>query len=115
MQKKKPNYQKIYRDIITQFNISMAEEESSEFNNIIGKKELNSLDVICLNEILFSDRNNFNFNQKLHNFDKNSKEYILEFQKKYRLNNSETANYFKISRNTLAKWKCIDVPRKTLD
>lgn len=40
-----------------------------------------------------------------HSYDLASIIDILEYQKKNQLNNIQLANHFKLSRNTVAKWK----------
>lgn len=65
------------------------------------------MDVIKLNKIISEShsRSEQEFNQKLRSYDFQSIMDILEYQKKNQLNNSQTALHFKISRNSITKWK----------
>jgi len=54
-----------------------------------------------------SDKEKIRDNQKLKSYDKNTILQILDYQKKHHLNNTELALHFKLSRNTVAKWKKI--------
>ncbi|MFP3675252.1 hypothetical protein SB724_20775, partial [Bacillus sp. SIMBA_031] len=72
------------------------------------KKRLTTQDVILLNSFIFGTRKESDAsksNQKFKSYDKETVQYILKYQKINNLNNVQTAIYFKISRNTLAKWK----------
>ncbi|HUH25918.1 MAG TPA: helix-turn-helix domain-containing protein [Flavobacterium sp.] len=44
-------------------------------------------------------------NQKYRSYDKATIIEILNYQKKNGLNNTQLANHFKLSRNTVAKWE----------
>ena len=44
-------------------------------------------------------------NQKHRSYSKSDILKILDYQKKNNLNNSQLANHFSLSRNTVAKWK----------
>jgi len=66
------------------------------------------MDIIKLNEIIFGiKKENELCNPKHHSYSKNDIIQILEYQKKNKLNNSQLANHFKLSRNTITKWKRI--------
>lgn len=98
-----PNYHKIYTDIIN----SKYPEKKEICKHFMEKKELSALDVIKINELIFSG---IGFscekvNHKFRSYDGSSILEILNYQKKYNLNNTETALHFKLSRNTIAKWK----------
>jgi len=74
--------------------------------NLLSKEELSELDVILLDEILCeSNKDEKNLNAKHRSYDKHSIFKILEYQKKTGLNNIQLARHFKLSRNTIAKWK----------
>lgn len=45
------------------------------------------------------------FNQRRKSYSHKSIQKILQYQKDNKLNNAETARHFKMSRNTLKKWK----------
>ncbi|MGV0925536.1 helix-turn-helix domain-containing protein [Empedobacter tilapiae] len=98
-----PNYKIIYFDIINQKH----PEKLDQCIDILNKKKLNSIDIIELNKRIFpkQDTETEKFNQKQRSYSKNDIIYILQFQKKYHLNNSQIASKFKLSRNTIAKWK----------
>lgn len=101
----KPDYKKIYTDIIAR----NCPEKRKEYENILLKKRLNFLDVIELNKRIFrsKDMSSIAFNQQHRAYNKDTIAYILEFQKKNNLNNSQLASHFKLSRNTITKWKKI--------
>lgn len=74
---------------------------------ILQKKKLTVLDVLELNKIVFGLKSleTEQFNQRHKSYDKLTIMKILEFQKKNGYSNTQTANQFKTSRNTVAKWK----------
>lgn len=98
--KTKPDYRKIYTDLI-RFKFP---DKMGLCTHILNKAQLGNLDIITLNKILFQI-NNEDVNQKLKSYDRQSIFEILDYQKKHNLNNSQTARHFKLSRNTIAKWK----------
>ncbi|WP_164465209.1 helix-turn-helix domain-containing protein [Chryseobacterium lactis] len=101
--KNAPDYKKIYSDLI-----SVKYPEKKEVcTHLLSKKDLSVLDVIDINRILFSkdSKENTEFNQKHPSYNKPAIDQILEYQKKNQLNNSQLAQHFKLSRNTIAKWK----------
>lgn len=97
---KTPDYKKIYSDIITR----KYPEKRERCSYYLLKKELNSMDIIKLNDIIFE-----NDDRQKHtphrSYDMNTILEILNYQKKNNLNNSQIALHFKISRNTITKWK----------
>lgn len=103
MQRNHPNYKLIYNDIINTKHPHKKEECSS----ILSKKEISILDIIKLNTIIFGmkDKETNIFNQKHRSYDEKTILEILDYQTKNELNNTELANHFKLSRNTVAKWK----------
>ncbi|MFP3598664.1 helix-turn-helix domain-containing protein [Chryseobacterium sp. SIMBA_029] len=98
-----PDYKKIYTDLVNE----KYPEKKEEYKAILSKENFSILDVIECNKILFTkeDKNTFNFNQKHRTYDRDTILEILDYQKKYRCNNSQLARHFKLSRNTVAKWK----------
>ena len=94
-----PNYKRIYSDILNK----RYPEKKEVCNPIIEKANLSAFDVIMLNEKIFGA--NTSYNQKLRSYSKSDIIRFLDYQKKHNLNNSQLANYFKLSRNTVAKWK----------
>lgn len=92
----KPNYKKIYSDIIS----AHFPEKENELKSILAKDELSCLDVIQLNNKLFGNQT-----PKHKSYDKPTILQILSHQKTYNLNNTELAHHFQLSRNTVTKWK----------
>lgn len=103
MQKSTPDYHQIYKDIINKKYPSRKEE--CEF--LLNKENLSILDIIELNSRVFglSDQMTEAFNQSHRSYDKPSILMILDYQKKNKLTNSQLAKHFKLSRNTVTKWK----------
>lgn len=99
------NYKKIYSDILKK----KCPEKIPNCYQLLKKERLSFLDVIELNRIIFDkfDREMEISNQKHRFYDKFSILEILEYQKKNNLNNTQLANHFKLSRNSIAKWKKI--------
>jgi len=98
-----PNYNLIYEDIISK----KYPHKRSACQGILGKKELSSLDIIKVNNIIFDNTNaeTFKFNQKLRSYNKPTVLQILDYQKANKLNNTQLAEEFNLSRNTIGKWK----------
>lgn len=96
----RPFYHRIYTDLI----IKKYPEKIEECKNILSKKELSFLDIISLNEKIFGNNKEFD-NQRLRSYNEDAIFRILEYQKKHNLNNSQLAIHFKLSRNTVARWK----------
>lgn len=103
--KNTPDYKKIFTDII---NIKFPEKKE-KCSHLLEKSDLSVLDVINLNELLFRNcsKENSVFNQKHRSYNESAIYHILEYQKKNRLNNSQLAKHFKLSRNTITKWKSL--------
>jgi len=98
-----PNYNKIYIDLIEK----KFPEKKEEFAHLLSKEIKNSLQLIKINDLIFNAQNKETniLNQKLRSYDEESINEILKYQTLNRLNNQQTANLFKLSRNTVAKWK----------
>ncbi|WP_223559670.1 helix-turn-helix domain-containing protein [Chryseobacterium lathyri] len=98
-----PNYKKIYIDILDQ----KYPQKISICQRILNKKKLSTLDIIALNKIIFGeqDRESMTFNQRHRSYCEKTIIEILDYQKKYNLNNTQIALHFKMSRNSLTKWK----------
>lgn len=95
-----PNYKRIFMDIITRKH----PEKKTVCSTILMKNELSVLDVLELNRLIF-DTENIGINQKYKSFDETAILQILDYQRKYNLNNSQLASHFRLSRNTVTKWK----------
>lgn len=100
-----PNYKKIYQDMISK----KYPDKTSVCSPILAKKNLSFFDILRINEIIFgSPKKETNiFNQRHRSYDKQAIYDILEYQKKNKLNNSQLSIHFKLSRNTIAKWRRI--------
>lgn len=96
-----PNYKRIYNDILNE----MFPEKKHKFNDILSKPNLSSLDIINLNSKIFEKE--YKPERKYHSYNKSDILEMLDYQKKYKLNDSQLAKHFKISRNSVAKWKKI--------
>lgn len=96
----KPNYQKIYQEII-QKNFPDKLHQTKK----LLKKKMDVLDIIKVSEIL--NTKNSAANQRHKSYDLDSILKILEIQKKNNYTNTVIAEKFKISRNTIAKWRKI--------
>lgn len=103
MQELKPDYKKIFEDIIEK----KCPERRHEFNQFLNKDSLSITDVIRLNNLIFglSDKATMDFNQKHRSYDNQTILEILNYQQEQNLNNVELANHFKLSRNTVSKWR----------
>ncbi|WP_291117411.1 helix-turn-helix domain-containing protein [Empedobacter sp. UBA7248] len=102
---KRINYKTLYIDILNDLypsKISVCQE-------ILDKKALTVLDILELNKLIFGDeyKKNIQINQKFKSYSRHDILLILDYQKKHQLNNSQLANHFKLSRNTITKWKKI--------
>lgn len=99
-----PNYKKIFEDIIKYQHPLKADA----CERILKKESLTGMDVITLNNLIFGSQSNWEsirFNQKHRSYDRQSIVQILDYQKKNNLNNTQIALKYKLSRNTVAKWK----------
>lgn len=98
-----PNYKNIYLDIISK----KFPSKTDTYDKILSKKILSNYDVIVLNKELFPNAKNQTENQKLKSYTKETILKILDYQKAKKLNVTELARHFSISRNTIAKWRKI--------
>ncbi|CAI8771427.1 helix-turn-helix domain-containing protein [Chryseobacterium sp. IT-36CA2] len=96
-----PYYKKIYTDIL---QIKFP-EKIDECQSILSKEKLGVLDIIKLNQKIFGIEEISSENQRLRSYDDETIIQILEYQKKYKLNNTQLSNHYKLSRNTITKWK----------
>ncbi|REC74495.1 helix-turn-helix domain-containing protein [Chryseobacterium elymi] len=99
----KPDYHKIYSDIITY----KYPHKLDECKKILSKNKFSELDVLDINQRIFGKKSKSALlsNARHRSFNKSTIVYILNYQKKCNLNNSQLAAHFKLSRNTVAKWK----------
>lgn len=103
IQSLEPDYRRIYSDII---NFKYPEKIKS-CKTLLQKKNLSVLDILKLNQNIFGmvDKQTETFNQKHRSYDKAAIIEILQYQEKHQLNNTQLALHFKVSRNSVAKWK----------
>lgn len=97
-----PNYRKIFEDILA----LKFPNKKRACREILKKKELSHLDIIKLNSLIFEhEHNSFSINQQYRAYNYETILEILEYQTKNRLNNSQLAVHFSLSRNTITRWK----------
>lgn len=103
MHELRPNYKKIFEDIV----MKKCPERLEEFNHYFKKENLTIMDVIDLNDKIFGlkDKDTLNFNQQHKSYDRETILQILAYQDKEKLNNIQLANHFNLSRNTVGKWR----------
>lgn len=103
MKKGQPDYRKIYSDMIS----TKYPEKTDICQDTLDKQTISAMDIIHLHNLLFKgkDEETFNFNQKLKSYDYETIGSILDYQRKHNLNNTQLAKHFKLSRNTVARWK----------
>lgn len=98
-----PNYKRIYEDLLDR----KYPHKKEACKAVLAKEKLNSMDVFLLNDLIFekeTKEENEN-DQKYRSYDKTSILKILQYQAKNKLNNTQLADHFGLSRNTVAKWK----------
>jgi transcriptional regulator with PAS, ATPase and Fis domain len=98
-----PDYIAIYQDII---KIKHPEKEE-KCKDLLQKKKLTAREIILLNTLIFGKEKSSEIkkNSKFRSYDRETVQYIMEHKDRNNLNDSQTAKHFKISRNTLAKWR----------
>lgn len=96
------NYRKIFNDIIEK----KYPHKKEICQPILDKPKLTVMDIDRLNKLIFEPNKEMKIaNQKLKSYNEESILKILQYQKTYELNNTELAAHFKLSRNTVTKWK----------
>lgn len=105
IQSVEPNYRKIYSDILERDFPHKIEK----CRILLQKKSLSVMDILELNQRIFGmeNRETEKFNQRHRSYNEAAIRQILDYQTKNKLNNMQLALHFKISRNTVAKWKKI--------
>jgi len=100
--KSSPNYKRIYTDLICK-----EFPEEKQLLEFIKQKELTAIDIIKIDNKLCDLRKLgiVNDSQKHKAYDKSTILQILYYQEKNNLNNTQTATHFRVSRNSIAKWK----------
>lgn len=101
--KSKPDYNRIYKDLIE----AWFPEQKEELLSLISVDITTSLDVIQINNELFNKKSKDvqNYNQKLRSYDIPSIIRIVGYQQENFLTIKEISELFSVSRNTVAKWK----------
>lgn len=98
-----PDYKKIFEDIISM----KCPNKYKDCESLLQKSQLSVLDIIELNKRVFgyNDKEVLRFNQKHRSYSRNDILKILNYQKENNLNNTQLAFHFKLSRNTVTKWR----------
>lgn len=98
-----PDYRKIYTDMIEM----KCPDTKRQCEAVLNKSRLTVMDIFEIEKIIFApnDLQNEKENGKFRAYDSESILQILNYQKKNKMSNTEISNHFKISRNSLAKWK----------
>lgn len=104
-QRLEPDYVRIYNDLIKM----KFPEFLDEFEKLLQKEKLSFFEITQINKKLFGNKNRTQkaLEQKYKAYDKSTILKILRYQKKHSLNNTQLANHFKLSRNTVANWRKI--------
>ena len=97
-----PDYRRIYEELIRK----KFPEQWNALQPFLVHKQLTYFEVNRLNELLFGQKNKAQQAQaqKYKSYDKETILKILDYKKKHKLNNTQLALHFKLSRNTVAKW-----------
>lgn len=97
-----PDYKQIYTDIISK----KYPQKKEECQRILEKQNISTIDILELNRKIFGTKKETEkSNQRHRSYSKSDILQILDYQKKNNLNNSQLANHFRISRNSVTKWK----------
>lgn len=104
IQKIIPDYKTIYTDILER----KFPDKKEEYKYLLDKETFSVADVIELDKKIFGITiENEKFNQRHRSYTEAAILEMLCYQKKNKLNNKELAFHFKLSRNTVTKWKKI--------
>lgn len=97
-----PDYKKIYTDIL----IKKFPYKHEECKGLLQKQKLSALDIIVLNKKIFGkDEYSLSRNQKHRSYSESDILEMLHYQKKHKINDSQLAKHFNLSRNSVTKWK----------
>jgi len=94
-----PDFKLIYSDILDK----QYPEKTSECQRLLTKRHLSVIDILELNKIIFGKAEKVN--QKYRSYNRYDILQILDYQKKNKLNNTQLACHFRLSRNSVARWK----------
>ncbi|WP_300687935.1 helix-turn-helix domain-containing protein [Chryseobacterium sp.] len=100
-----PNYHRIYSDII----IRSFPHKKEECEKLLRKKYLSVIDILELNKKIFGAKakETSKQNQKHRSYNKSDIIQILDYQKTHKMNNSQVAKHFGLSKNSMTKWRKI--------
>lgn len=102
MEKLTPDYKTLYKDIL----LKKCPKKLIDCEKKLKKETLSVMDIIEINRKIFgTDADSISVNQRHCSYSKSDILKILDYQKKHKLNNSQLAAHFKLSRNTVAKWR----------
>ncbi|REC63958.1 helix-turn-helix domain-containing protein [Chryseobacterium pennae] len=106
MKMNRPNYKIIYQDMLQ----SEHPNKINECKELLKKKDLDTADILELNRRIFPQiyKNKEKCSQRHRAYNESDILRILEYQKKNSLNNSQLASHFKMSRNTITKWRKLE-------
>lgn len=98
-----PDYRKIYTDMIEMKYL----DKKDKCKTLLSKNKLSVLDILELEKKIFEGNmsSDDKTNGKFRAYDNEAIQQILTFQKINNMTNTETSIYFKIGRNSIAKWK----------
>lgn len=96
---RQPDFKQIYSDII----LKKYPHKYDLCEDLLSKNELLALDILMLNTLIFgtSQKNSGQYRS----YKRTDILKILDYQKENKLNNTQLALHFKLSRNTVTKWR----------
>lgn len=105
------NYELLYTDFVTE-SVHFSEQEKAEMLKELtgnGKERITYKTLLRLNGIIARKVRREHLQSKyatqLKAYDRPFIQSVLKYQKKYGLTNSDISKQFKISRNTVNRWK----------
>lgn len=98
-----PDYRKIYTDMIEMKYLDKREK----CETVLTKPKLSVIDILELEKRIFGNNHiqDDKENGKFRAYDNESILQILNYQKKNKMTNTDISIFFKVSRNSIAKWK----------
>lgn len=102
----RPNYKVIYHDMLQK----QYPDKMNECKELLKKEHLDTADILELNRRIFPQiyGSKEKCSQRHRAYNESDILRVLNYQKKNKLNNSQLANHFKMSRNTITKWKKLE-------
>lgn len=98
MERSNINYKRIFLDILD----FKYPDKKKNCLHLLQKENLSAIEVLEINQIKIEVRS---VNQKYRSYSFRDIQKILEYQRNHNLNDTQLSSYFKISRNTICKWK----------